>query len=101
MSTTISKDSFPKKNDAKYIDLLDEDLPVAGQKFACLSFVSPEKILNQKEQYFLNQFLKQFDLSKSLEKFTQFLNFHNPKTVSNAILIVMICVWNPLFNSCY
>ena len=75
MSTTISKDSFPKKNDPKYIDLLDEDVPVAGQKFACLSFVSPEKILHQKEEYFLNQFLKQFDLSKSLEKFTQFLNF--------------------------
>ena len=75
MSTTMSKDSFPKKNDPKYIDLLDEDIPVAGQKFACLSFVSPEKILHQKDQYFLNQFLKQFDLSKSLEKFTQFLNF--------------------------
>lgn len=63
------------KNDPKYIDLLDEDMPVAGQKFVCLSFISPEKILKDKEQYFLNQFLKQYDLKKSLEKFTQFLNF--------------------------
>jgi hypothetical protein len=29
----------------KYIDLLDEDKPVAGQKFVCLSFISPEKVL--------------------------------------------------------
>ena len=37
----------------KYIDLLDEDKPVAGQKFACISFISPEKILEQKNLYFL------------------------------------------------
>ena len=73
--TNMAKDNFLKRNDPKYIDLLDEDLPVAGQKFACLSFVSPENILKQKELYFFNQFLKQYDLNKSLEKFTQFLNF--------------------------
>ena len=65
----ISKEPFVKKEDPKYIDLLDEDMPIAGQKFACLSFVSPEKILKQKELYVFNQFLKQYDLSKSLEKF--------------------------------
>ena len=27
----------------KYIDLLDEDKPVSGQRFACISFISPEK----------------------------------------------------------
>ena len=27
----------------KYIDLCDEDPPISGQKFACLSFVSPER----------------------------------------------------------
>jgi len=71
----IAKESFLRKGDPKYIDLLDEDMPIAEQKFACLSFVSPEKILKQKEQFFLDKFLNQFDLSKSLEKFTQFLNF--------------------------
>ena len=71
----MSKDTFTKKDDPKYIDLLDEDMPVAGQKFVCLSFVSPEKIIKQKEEFFFSQFLKQYDLSKSLEKYTQFLNF--------------------------
>jgi hypothetical protein len=73
--SNISKEGVMKKDDPKYIDLLDEDLPLAGQKFACLSFVSPEKLLIQKEQYFFNQFLNQYDLYKSMEKFTQFLNF--------------------------
>ena len=74
--TDMSKDSsFLRKNDPKYIDLLDEDQPIAGQKFVCLSFISPEKILKQKEMYFFDSFIKQFDLNKSLEKYNQFLNF--------------------------
>ena len=59
----------------KYIDLLDEDKPIAGQKFVCLSFISPEKILKQKEHFFFDKFLKQFEFNKSMEKFNQFLNF--------------------------
>ena len=73
--TNISKEEFIKKDNPKYIDLLDEDLPLAGQKFVCLSFISPEKILKQKELYFFDKFLEQYDLKKSLEKYTQFLNF--------------------------
>ena len=63
------------ENIPKYIDLLDEDKPLAGQKFVCVSFVSPEKILKQKEMYFFQNFLKHYDFSKSMEKFQQFLNF--------------------------
>jgi hypothetical protein len=60
---------------AKYIDLLDEDKAIAGQKFVCLSFISPEDILKQKEMYLFQNFIKNWDFSKSMEKFTQFLNF--------------------------
>ena len=59
----------------KYIDLLEEDKPIAGQKFACLSFVSPESILKQKEHFFFEKFLHYWDYQKSMEKFVQFLNF--------------------------
>ena len=42
----------PKQNadgteNAKYIDLLDEDKSIAGQKFACLSFISPETFISE------------------------------------------------------
>ena len=60
---------------SKYIDLLEEDKPIAGQKFACLSFVSPESILKQKEHFFFEKFLHYWDYQKSMEKFIQFLNF--------------------------
>jgi hypothetical protein len=59
----------------KYIDLCDEDQPIAGQKFACLSFVSPEKILKKREIYIFDQFVKQWDFTKSLSKFFDFLHF--------------------------
>ena len=39
----------------KYIDLLDEDKPLAGQKFACISFVSPEEIIKQKNLFFFSR----------------------------------------------
>lgn len=59
----------------KYVDLLDEDKPVAGQKFACISFISPEKILKKREAFFFEEFLKHWDYSKGVQRFTQFLNF--------------------------
>ena len=59
----------------KYVDLLEEDKPISGQKFVCVSFVSPENILKQKNHFFFQEFLKHYDFKKSVDKFTQFLNF--------------------------
>jgi hypothetical protein len=59
----------------KYVDLLDEDKPIAGQKFACLSFISPEHIIKQREHFFFQQFVEHWDIHKSTEKFLQFLSF--------------------------
>lgn len=76
-----NKNSFPKKKldngkeNPKYIDLLDEDQPIAGQKFFCASFVSPEKILEKREMFLFNQFVKEWDFTKSLSKFNDFLSF--------------------------
>lgn len=77
-STTNSCEKKTDKNgipNSKYVDILEEDKPIAGQKFVCISFVSPENILKQKELYFFEQFLKKWDMNKSMEKFHQFLNF--------------------------
>ena len=59
----------------KYVDLLDEDKPIAGQKFACLSFISPEHIIKQREHFFFQNFVEHWDIHKSTDKFLQFLNF--------------------------
>ena len=51
---TEQKTGFTRKvngdgsKNPKYVDLLDEDKPISGQKFVCVSFISPENILKQK-----------------------------------------------------
>ena len=59
----------------KYIDLCDEDAPIAGQKFVCMSFISPEKLLQKRELYLFNHFVKNWDFTKSMEKYSDFLHF--------------------------
>ena len=41
-------------------DFLEVDPKIPGQNFVCLSFVSPEKVLKQKEVYFTTKFLEHF-----------------------------------------
>jgi len=69
------KNNKNSKTNSKYVDLLEEDKPIANQKFVCVSFVSPEKILKQKEIFFFQEFLKKWEFNKSMEKMVQFLNF--------------------------
>ena len=59
----------------KLVDLLEEDKPLPGQKFVCVSFVSPEKILKEKSLFLFDKFLKNWDFQKSMEKYNQFTNF--------------------------
>ena len=69
------KKNLDGSTNAKYIDILEEDRPIAAQKFVCMSFVSPEKIIKQRETFMFNEFIKKWDMNKSLEKFNQFVNF--------------------------
>ncbi len=57
------------------VDLLDEDKPIAGQKFACISFVSPEQHIKNRELFYFENFVKNWDMVKSINKFEAFLNF--------------------------
>mgnify|MGYP000364681049 CR=1 FL=1 len=76
---------FEKKNlkdgrtNPKYIDLCDEDPSIAGQKFACLSFVSPDKILKKREVFLFDKFLKNWEFTKSMEKYFEFIHFISHK----------------------
>lgn len=67
----------------KYVDLLFEDPPIAGQKYCCTSFINPDKILKKRETFLFEKFVEQWDLTKSMTKFSDFLNFaaykHNLK----------------------
>ena len=58
-----------------YVDLCEEDATIPSQKFVCISFISPEKVLKQQEQFIFEKFVQQWDFSKSIEKFGDFINF--------------------------
>lgn len=62
-------------------DFLDEDAELPSQRYVLLSFLSPEKVLARKDQFFIEQFLKNYEVqykTKNLEKFlaTQVIQFN-------------------------
>ena len=71
----ITKVDLDGKENPKYLDFLDEDAAVAGQKFVCVSFISPETIIKQRELFMFENFLSSYDYNKSLYKFNNFLSF--------------------------
>ena len=53
-------------------DFLDEDNEIPGQRFCLLSFLSPENVLDRKDLFFFESFLKNYEITwktKNLEKF--------------------------------
>ena len=53
-------------------DFLDEDTEIPGQRYVLLSFISPEKVLDKKDQYFFKKFLDNYEVEwkvKNLEKY--------------------------------
>jgi len=74
--STFDRKNLPDgKENPKYIDVLDEDSAIAGQKFTCMSFLSPEKILTKRELFLFDRFIEQWDFAKSMAKFGDFINF--------------------------
>jgi hypothetical protein len=68
-------------------DFLSVDHKVPGQNYCCLSFISPEKVLKQKETFILHEFLKEMSTeyniteSKLIEKFEDF-KYKNESTLT-------------------
>lgn len=63
------------KPNPNYVDLLDEDKPIAQQKYVCVSFISPENEIKSKDIFIFEEFVKSWDLAKSIEKYAQFTAF--------------------------
>jgi len=59
----------------KYVDVLDEDEGIAGQRFSCMSFLSPDKLLKKRELFLFDKFVQEYDFTKSMSKFGDFINF--------------------------
>lgn len=54
-------------------DYLDEDEPINGQKYALISFVSPESVIEKKELYFFEKFIHSYEVQWKLKNLESFL----------------------------
>lgn len=65
------------------IDYLEVDKPIPGQNYVCLSFISPEKVLKDKNKYFISEFIKSlnkdFDETELEKKYDEFFLLHKDK----------------------
>ena len=63
--------STHKSDKSEIEDYLDEDREISGQRYVCLSFVSPENVLEDKKLYTLYKFMKSKnkDMDIEYEKF--------------------------------
>lgn len=52
----------------KEVDYLDEDKPIRGQNYVCMSFISPEEVLQHKESFLFSKYIEKFsgDLAELL-----------------------------------
>lgn len=58
-----------------HVDLLDEDKPLPNQKFCCLSFVSPEKIIKAFDQYKFEKFVDQYEWERTADIYIRFVQY--------------------------
>jgi hypothetical protein len=62
-------------------DYLDNDPPLRGQNYVCLSFLSPEEVVKRKEHFFFSNFLTHF--SKEMSELFENLSVRYPKDADN------------------
>jgi hypothetical protein len=66
------------------IDYLDEDEKIRNQNYVCLSFLSPEDILANKDAYYISKFIQQF--SKDINSLFDNLKTKFPDEESKSLL---------------
>lgn len=74
----MPRTELPKfEDDGRPVDFLDEDPEIPTQKYCVVSFISPEKVIKQKQEFFFEKFVAWMDYEwkiKGLENFMAFLS---------------------------
>ncbi len=68
-------------------DYLTVDTPLPGQNYACMSFVSPENILADKNVFFMQSFLKSFVNKLNIDNENLNLEYKNVKNEYDSFII--------------
>ena len=70
---------LPKEEDGVAVDYLEEDPEIPTQKYCIVSFISPEKVVKQKEQFFFENFVRWLDYEWKVKGVEHFLAFVSKK----------------------
>lgn len=73
----MPRETLPKIDESGPIDYLDEDPEIPTQRYCIMSFISPEKVLKQKAEFFNEKFVEWLEYDwkvKGMEHFVAFLS---------------------------
>ena len=63
----MPREQLPKVEDGVVVDYLDEDPEIPTQRYAIISFISPEKVIKQKAE-FMNEKFNKYKMDKEFEE---------------------------------
>jgi hypothetical protein len=72
----IRREELPKMDENGPIDYLEEDPEVPTQRYCIISFLSPEKVIKQKSEFFTEKFVEWLEYDwkiKGMEKYNSYL----------------------------
>ena len=75
----MPRETLPKEEDGQVIDYLEEDAEIPTQRYAIMSFISPEKVIKQKELFYYERFLQWLDYEWKVTGMEGFMAFVGKK----------------------
>jgi hypothetical protein len=72
----MPRETLPKVDDNGPVDYLDEDPEIPTQRYCVISFISPEKVLKQRSEFFNEKFVEWLEYDwkiKGMERYNAFL----------------------------
>lgn len=76
-TTTTKKVTLPTRDEDGDVDYLEEDPELPNQRYCIVSFISPEKVIAQKNDYYFSKFIEWMDYEwkvKGVEHFVAYLS---------------------------
>jgi len=73
------REALPKVEDGQVVDYLEEDAEIPTQRYCIMSFISPEKVIKQKEIFYYERFLSWMDYDWKVTGMEGFMAFLGKK----------------------
>lgn len=76
----MPREVLPKlEDDGTPVDYLDEDPEIPTQRYCVISFLSPEKVLKQRSEFFNEKFIEWLEYDWKIKGMQQYMNFLSKK----------------------